>query len=317
MNGNQRLVLLTVFVWVVLIAPYPLSLGGWGIVITLTLVVLDVLLGVRTGWLAFARPSTLDEREIAVRDRAYRLAFRVVALGIALMIVSGYASTVISFFVDHTPGQPALPDPLGARRVAGLLELLVAAPLAVIAWRHPRVPEAGAGQRRLRAWFPLVAAPLVAGLWFLALVALPPVTETRHQVPGALNLSGAHCGEFVGSREVGAGFGAALRFHAAVCWDGRQAWVFGDPSLPQPSFVADLVGATPPPDPWLTSCQVVGDAADFATLRNQHCTETIDSDGTMHYVAIGRVSAGPGDLGARDLRLELTVTRDGHIVEFG
>jgi hypothetical protein len=51
-------------------------------VLILVVLVLNVVLGVGSGWLAFARASTLDRHQLAVRNRAYRLAFLLVGAGI-------------------------------------------------------------------------------------------------------------------------------------------------------------------------------------------------------------------------------------------
>lgn len=58
------------------------------------------------------------------------------------------------------------------------------------------------------------------------------------------------------------------------------------------------------------------DGSDFITVSNHRCTETIDAHGTIHPVITGRVALGPGDLFARDLRIELSVTRDGRVLTF-
>jgi hypothetical protein len=69
-------------VWLLLASPYPPSLRSTGMVLILVVLVLNVVLGVGSGWLAFARASTLDRHQLAVRNRAYRLAFLLVGAGI-------------------------------------------------------------------------------------------------------------------------------------------------------------------------------------------------------------------------------------------
>ncbi|HYM51423.1 MAG TPA: hypothetical protein VET65_12750 [Candidatus Limnocylindrales bacterium] len=313
---TRHLVLLMALAWAILISPYPLSLHGWGIVVTLVLIGLDVALGARTGWLAFARSSGLDEREAALRNRAYRTAFRVVIGGILLMALGAYLSSLRTFFLLDSPGPLPIPDPLGPRGIVALLELLALAPTAVIAWRQPDSERTSAAAWLGRA-MPALAIPLVVGVWVLALSAPPALAVTRSQVPTtSLEVSGATCGAFSALREVGYGFGAGMRMRAAVCWDGKQAWIFGDPALREPAFVGNLFGPTPS-DPYLTTCAVAVDAQDFAVVSGKRCTESIDANGTMHYVAQEQVSIGLRGLLQHQLRIDLVVTRDGRVINFG
>lgn len=319
MSGSRTLVLLTLVCWAVLISPFPRSLHGAGIAIVIVLIVLDAALGETTGWLAFARPSRLDEREAALRDWAYRRAFRLIVAGLLLMVLANGVGGAIRSSAGSQP--PALPVPdLGARDIVAFLELLVILPTAVIAWWQP-APDASGLRERIRShrgrWMvPAAAIPIVAALWLLAVAALPTRSAGVSQVPSTSFAAGdARCGEFSAIREVGYGFGGSVRLRAGVCWDGRQAWVFGDPALSRPAsmppeeFVASF--------PSLTSCAIDDGAADFATVADQRCMESFDANGTMHYLVRGRVSPGVGRLGARDLEIDLTVTRDGRILSFG
>jgi len=315
MSVDQRLVLALLAVWLLLIAPYPVSLDGWAVTLVLALLTLDVVLGMRTGWLAFARGGRLDEREAALRDRAFRLAFRLAALGIATMLVTGYLSAIVGFFVEHQPSPVGPPNPIGARGIAALLELLAIAPTAVIAWLQPRLVEQPASSRRL-SWLPLLVVPFSALLWLLAVNALPPRSALAHRVPGGLSMADATCGDFTARRETGFGFGGAIRLQVAVCWNGHQAFAVGDTTLPAPASLPAEEYAGFRMDPGLTNCRPQSGDSDFGRIT-QGCTETIDQDGTMHYQVRGRVWPAAGGLGARDLRLELTVTRDGRIVNFG
>ena len=84
---NSRIVLLLLAAcWLLLASSIPTSLHGAGIVLLLAVIALDLLLGIRTDWLAFVPTSRLDERQVALRDRAYRLAFRLLAAGVLLMV---------------------------------------------------------------------------------------------------------------------------------------------------------------------------------------------------------------------------------------
>jgi hypothetical protein len=316
MSLNRRLVLAVAVVWLLLIEPYPVSLGGWALAPVLALLTLNVVLGVRTGWLAFARGGRLDEREAALRDRAFRLAFQLVALGLVTMLVTGYVSAVLQFLVAHQPSPSAIPNPFGARGIVALLELLAVAPTVVIALLQPGSPEqpsAGSGRR----WLPLLAVPAMVLLWLTAVFALPARTALVHQVQGRLVMSGARCGDFAARRETALGFGGALRLEATVCWNGRQAFVVGDGALPWPSSLpAEEYAGLVAMDPSLTSCRPQGGDADFALVR-ESCTETIDQEGTMRYLLRGRVWPAAAAFGGGDQTIELVVTRDGRILSFG
>ena len=104
--------------WFLLASPVPESLRGWGIAVVLTIVTIVVALGAGTGWIAFRRRDRLDEFSRGLRDRAYRLAFRLFVLGVVLL---GLALVVRAGL--HGAVTWAVPDPVGARGMAALLVL--------------------------------------------------------------------------------------------------------------------------------------------------------------------------------------------------
>jgi hypothetical protein len=317
---NSRVVLLLLAAcWLLLASSIPTSLHGAGIVLVLAVIGLDLVLGMTTDWLAFLPTSRLDERQAALRDRAYRLAFRLLALGILLMVplaIFGAALATSNMQIIN-----AVPDAITARHLAAFVELMLIGPTAVIAWLQEN--EATGGQGRIQGWWSLVLVPLLAGLWFVAGQVLPAQTYTTHGMSGEFSAFGATCDHYAAEKSIAGGLGGATRFKVEVCWDGRNAWAFGDPSLQTPAnFIpapvpADQLSApySMPTLPDLTSCAPADPDIDFVNVT-ERCSQEIGPDGTMHLTLQGRVSPLPGGAGSREVQIRLVVTRDGKVVAF-
>ena len=159
-----------------------------------------------------------------------------------------------------------------------------------------------------------MAVPIVALAWIVAVLVAPVETTVLTTVPdNSFTMSAAKCGHFGVVKRVASGFGGAIRLEAEVCWNGKQAFTYGDPSLPRPSSLPAEEFAMA--FPGLTSCAPLPTDTDFGNVV-EHCTGQIDADGTLHVGLRGRVSPLPGDFGARDVQLRLIVTRDGKVVAF-
>ena len=323
-SWGRGLVVLAVLIWAVLASTYPRQLHGTGMLLTLLMVAVDVVLGVMTGWLAFRRTDDLDERQGALRDHAYRLAFRLVGVGVLLMVALVFAGYVFPT-PESSPSPTDLPNGLTARQLVAFLELLVIVPTAVIAWVEPvSADELSERWRVGRNWTPAFAIPAIAAAWLLAVAALPAQLITSMQVPDSgFSLSGSSCGRFLAKDDVGSALGGSVRLHAEVCWDGHNAFVFGDPSLHTPMTVVPTPVAadqlpTPlamPSLPDLTGCTTRNADTDFVAV-SEGCTEKVDANGTMRLTLHGRVFPLPGGLLARDVQIQLVVTRDGRVVTF-
>jgi hypothetical protein len=287
--------LLLGLVWLLLASPYPPSLRGTGMVLIFEFVVLNVILGVGSGWLAFARTSTLDQRQVAVRNRAYHLGFLLIGAGIvvmiALSIAGGFAPPAS---VNHSLSD--LPMGIRPRQLVALLELLVIAPTALIAWMAAANPGLVARRKgRLRSWVPALSIPLLAVVWFIAVAAMPARTVTVQVAPDGLYRWGATCGHFAAKKEIGYGFGGAFRTQDEVCWNGEHAYI--DSAV-------------------RTDCGPMAGDADFAVV-SVACTWQGNGDGTMLMIARGHISPLPGRLGARDVEIRLIVAPSGGVVSFG
>jgi len=301
---RRAVVVLTALTWLLMIATFPRSLDGLGMPLTLCLVALDVVLGALTGWLAFARSASLDERQAALRDRAYRVAFRLVLVGVLLMIVALFIGSIADSY-NGIQFQPQPQPVLGARWIVGLLEVLIALPTAVIAWLQPEPvdenPITTRGGRRVLPWVPMLAIPALAALWLLAVGTLPVrASATRDDSRHDFSMANATCGHFSGGQEAGYGFGAQVRLDVEACWDGRHAFAFREDPMTD-----------------LTRCEVPAGTADFARVTHLSCTERTDASGTMFYTVRAKIESGLTSRVTRDVVMELVVTRDGRVLTFG
>lgn len=298
---RRALVIGTIALWTVIVAPFPRSLDGAGMPMTLLLAALDVVLGAMTGWLAFARTGSLDERQAALRDRAYRIAFRLIVLGVIVMVVSG---AVGSTTADQSIRAPQEIQVFGSRWIVGLVELLAALPTVVIAWMLPNpVEEAGPGSASsatMRPWLPLAALPALAGLWLLAIGVLPVRATTVTDDVNRGSMPSATCRHYAISREVAGGFGAEARLDVNPCWDGSHAFDYpGDGRSGE------------------ERCSVLPGSADFARLADLTCTRRTDSTGTIHYTMSATVEAGLVPAMRRAVTMEIDVSKDGKVLTFG
>jgi len=313
-------VLLLAACWLLLASSLPASLHGTGIVIVLAILALDLALGVMTDWLAFLTTSRLDERQAALRDRAYRVAFRLVAVGVLLMLVLTIIGAIAAG--DNLQNVNAVPDAISARHLLAFLELLLVAPTAVIAWLE--AGESGSEPHRLEAWWPLVLVPLLAATWFVVVQVLPAQVVTTRGMNGMFEASGASCDHFAAEKSVAGGLGGTARLKVEVCWDGQHAWAFGDPSLhtpmdivPSPVPAGELVSPLSMPSLRdLTSCAPRDPDSDFVNV-SEWCTQQIGADGTMRLTVHGRFSPLPGNVASRDVQIQLVVSRDGKVLADG
>ena len=289
--------------WVLLISPLPSSLEGAGIVLVLLLIGLDIVLGIVTGWLALQPTSRLDERQTILRDTAYRIAFRLTAAGIFLILISTLVGTIL--ITQNTV--TLRPIGISPRNLAALIEMFVILPTATIAWLQPvDLDDAEVRARTRRYWWLFLFLPLLAGVWATATELVPASTVVVRGMPGTFSSDDMKCDEFTAEKQVLAGFGGSLGFHAGVCWAGSRAFIIGDPSLGP----AAREGFS---EPTITSCSTADANTDFATV-SQHCTARLDADGTVRMRAQGQVSPLPFGWGTRQLDVELAVSRDGKLM---
>jgi hypothetical protein len=326
-RARRLAVILIVTTTALLTSLVPTSLHGFAIVVVLALVSLDGIIIRATGGLAFSRRAALDEREMALRDLAYRRGFRLLGLAVVLALVLIVGTGILASVTTNGSsglGIAVVDNGITGRVLVALLESLVMMPTLVIAWiDRDRIDADDRPQGSRLVW---LAVPALAVAWLTLTVAAPEqaAATTTHT---SFSMAGATCAPFAAGRIIGTEFGATVGMRAGVCWNGHDAFVVGDPAIPLPQSAIDAMFAQLPPDartaippafinpaqPDVTACGA-DNLDDFATVSATTCTGRIDSAGTLHYTVRARV-AGLFGLGQRDVVLTLVVDRNGRVLE--
>jgi hypothetical protein len=303
-------------------------LHGFGIVLVVALGGLDILLLQATGWLAFRRGSGLDERQGALRDLAYRRGFRWIGLAMGLLLLVLFVSYLVVTGGVSAVKTADVDTGITGRILLATIELLVILPTCVVAWREedatgPDEDEGDGGRSRRRGWMAWLVIPGILAGWLAAVVWLP-IQSAPH---GSLSVGGgpsnATCQEFAGGTMIGSEFGATVGFRTYVCWNGTDAFVWGNPRLPLPPSALQSAGppgfTAPeslfnPASPLYSGCGL-DNLSDFAAVGQTTCAEHIDATGTLHYTVKARVSPLPFGIASREVSVELVVTRTGKVLQ--
>ena len=326
-RARRVAVLVTLLATALLGSSLPPSFHGFGVLAVLCLVVLDLLLVRATGGLAFTRSRTLDERETALRDHAYRRGFRLLgaALAVELLIViaTAYLSLALSTLGQNGPfpGGTQLNNVITGRGLTAILELLVMLPTLMIAWSDPDHVEPRGREPGRRAALVWLSLPAVAAAWLVAVSTVPEQATAASTTSASFSLEGASCAHFSAGRIVGSQFGATVGLRVGVCWNGTTAFVADDPSVPLPPSAIATMGVpagTPanffnPADLSITACGA-DNLDDFATVSGMTCRSTIDAAGTLNYTVRAHISALPGGIGQRDVTMSVVVDRNGRVL---
>ena len=301
MIARRAIVLAVLLVCAFLVSPVPLY--GFGAVPVLVLAALDLFLLAATGWLGYARTGSLDERQVAVRDLAYRRGFRLLGLAIVVAAIATVVSSRVVGLSSGGAGFSQVDSGLSGRFLVAIAELVVMLPTLVIAWS---TLDPGRGDPTL---LPALGAAAVAATWVAALAWTPAQSAAvSRNFAVVASATGSSCRHFVGGRIIGGGLGATVGMRAHVCWNGESAFVIGDPSIPLPAGVmAD------PEDRFLTACGA-DNVEDFAAVSGTTCTAKVDADGTLHYTVYAHVAPWSLPFVGRDVTMELVVTRDGRVL---
>lgn len=281
-------------------SPVPRSLHGLGIIVVLALVAVDLLLIEATRGLAFARRRDLDERQLSQRNFAYRRGFRLLGLATVVLLLLAIFLT----FPGGSGGQRSQVDNgIPGRALLAFVELILMLPTLVLAWTQADAVSAdlagdpssapSRGGYRLR-W---AALPAVAAVWLAAAMLTPTqAAGAARNFSISVSQENAQCSHFVTGRVVGAGLGATVGMRVEVCWNGKGAFVFSDPS------------------PDLTACGA-DNTDDFAAISAMSCTATVDRSGTLRYAVHARVSPLPLSIAGEDVSMLLVVARNGAVLE--
>lgn len=266
-----------------------------GIVAILLLLGLNLTLRSATRRLAVAPDGALDERQEEIRNYAYRLSHRVlaVAFGIPLWLL---------FF--HAPGTGAPSWLQDAVSNAGLivvyLELLFFLPTAAIAWIEPDTPEdEEMAHRRLTwpqriHWTAVIALILLPFALSLALPFVSSTTSSSHIIRFRYGRSSFGTCRYVGAKtSVGIGVQASIPLSGEFCSKGQRIhrlWgLDGRDCYPRETILATV---------------------------SMHCAATFDRRGTMHVRYLATVKAALLPVIQHRIAITLVVRRDGHILRF-
>jgi hypothetical protein len=197
----------------------------WAAFLLVVLLVLNVTLRRATRRVAVADERTLDAGERAEHSRAYRLAYRVVAIAVGIplcLTFLGGGSTATH--LAHAASNGGL--------IVFCLELLYLLPTAIIAWIEPDRQVEGPVRWRPTAWqqasVVLLTMMVAAMLWSLDVAFATSSSNSRHRVTvpafGGASARSLPCAYFGATRQVGFGVEGTIRFSAEICWNGKRVW---------------------------------------------------------------------------------------------
>ena len=262
-----------------------------GFIFLLLLVLGDVALGRATRRMATAPDRLLDERQEALRNRAHRMAYWMLAVAAGLTVL--VADTV------SPESRRWLEDGVqGAGPVITFIQFLFFLPAMVLAWLEPDrltgtdAPALRWGRRAAIATTMVGIALLTPLVLSLGLAVAPIRTSTYSRVEPTGN--GGQCRYFDARKQVGLGIGATIPLAAVVCWHGTLA-----------------------SEEWgLNSSDCNPSMTDFAIVSTATCRRTTDPGGTLRFTYHAVVRSAILPFIARDVVMTLAVAGDGRVVQF-
>ena len=266
-----------------------------GVLLVVLLILLNVALGRATQRVATAPEAIVDERQEALRNRAHRIAYWLLAVGVCGPIaVAGMVSAESRYWLEHVLS--------AGGGLLVFLELLLALPTITVAWLEPdRIdPEEAplVPGVRARLGLGMLAVALVAPFAVSLGIVLLPVRTTSSVSPGTVYgeplAQIANCAELTASAQVGLGVGATVPVHALACWDGRTAY-----------------------EKWgLNSSDCIIATSVLTTVTTERCSRTTDGDGTLRFIYRASVRPQLLPLLSREVTMELVLDRNGRVERF-
>lgn len=267
-----------------------------GLALLVLLALADVALGRATRRIASADEDRVDERQEALRNRAHRVAYAILALSVAVMLVVAEIGT---------PGMRRwIADALGGGAVISFIQLLFFLPAMVIAWIEPdRIADEDASRMRRN-----VGARIAYGMVGIAIglpavlslsLAVAPIRTTAFTRPEpayvAPNATGtAQCAYFYARKQVGIEVGATVPLTAVACWNGTTAF-----------------------EEWgLNASDCLQTAIQLVTDTTIECRRTAGSDGSLHFTYRTLLRSAVLPFVSRDVVMTLDLTKDGKVVQF-
>jgi hypothetical protein len=285
---RRTIVALIVLACMALVAVPGSVLGGAILLVLLFIALCDIILGRATDRIAMSPAvGKLDERQHALRDRAHRIAYWLLAGLIAGVVIpaylvsSGSRAWLMSIMTDGG--------------FLALLALIACLPAMVVAWVEPdRLPPEDTV--RGVSWQGSLASAMVVislvtplasatGVLFLP-IHRPPLVRT------AIGTAAAKCALFTDSERVGVWFSAELPLSAEICWNGttaQESWGLNE-----------------------TDCHLAG--GNFVTIRTESCTRRTDPDGTLRFTYAVIVHPALLPFLGRKMEIGVAVGRDGRAV---
>lgn len=231
-----------------------------------------------------------------MRNRAHRVAYAILALSVAVMLVVAEIGT---------PGMRRwIADALGGGAVISFIQLLFFLPAMVIAWIEPdRIADEDASRMRRN-----VGARIAYGMVGIAIglpavlslsLAVAPIRTTAFTRPEpayvAPNATGtAQCAYFYARKQVGIEVGATVPLTAVACWNGTTAF-----------------------EEWgLNASDCLQTAIQLVTDTTIECRRTAGSDGSLHFTYRTLLRSAVLPFVSRDVVMTLDLTKDGKVVQF-
>ena len=257
----------------------------------------DFALGRATRRIASAEARDLDERQESLRNRAHRIAYGILAVSVALVLVGADLATPEShrWLADAIHGGAAI----------SFLQLLLFLPAMVIAWIEPdRISDEDAPRlrrsMRARLAYGMVALCVVVPVVLSVALLIAPVRTSAFTVANPVEFAGGSaCGNdhgryFEARKQVGWGFGASIPISAVACWNGTRAypqWGVYESDC-HPRMTEGLIDST-------VACQ-----------------QRTAPDGTLTFIYRTRLTPAILPFISRDVVMTLSLTKDGKVVQF-
>jgi hypothetical protein len=267
-----------------------------GIALLVLLALGDIALGRATRRLATADEDRIDERQEAMRNRAHRIAYAILATSVTLTVVVAEVATPET--------RRWLTDALNGGAIASFIQLLFFSPAMVIAWIEPDRITDEDGPRirrdlRPRIAYGMVALAVVLPLLMSLSLALAPVRVsafTRPE-PALVSPSAARadqCTYFYARAQAGVGFGATVPLTAVACWNGTIAY-----------------------EQWgLNGSDCLQSGTEATTATTIECRRTTGSDGSLHFIYRTVIRSPILPFVSREVVMTLDLTKDGKVVRF-
>lgn len=266
------------------------NVGGLALLIVLALC--DVALGRATRRITSAEARVLDERQEALRNRAHRIAYVILALSVGVIALVADVATpeTEQWLADAIRGGGAL---------IGFIQLLFFLPAMVVAWLEPDrisyddAPQAVRGFRGQLA-SAMVAVCLLAPMILSAALAVAPMrTSAVSRVEPAVT-AGDSCRYFEAHKNVGVGMGAEIPIAAVVCWNGTTAY-----------------------EEWgLNASDCLPRRTEFVIDATVACRRVTEPDGTLRFTYHTVVRSAVLPFIGRDVVMTLALSKDGKVVQF-